>query len=148
MGKDNIKEMETNNLRQLRKEKNLSLRELQDQIGINFNTIGMLERGEMELTPKYLEMFSDFYNVSYDYLLNRTKNELQNMNYPTQKIEELLATAEFQDALQKQIICMITLLTDDEDKEIINQMVIHLLKQKGIKYKQELKEKYLIDYVA
>lgn len=58
-----------NRLRELRKEKGLTLRELADKLHLAFSNIAMIERGERNFTSDSLKLFCDFFNVSSDYLL-------------------------------------------------------------------------------
>lgn len=58
-----------NRLRELRKEKKLTIRDFDDLLHVNRNTIHKLETGQQSLSDEYIEMFCKFYNVSADYLL-------------------------------------------------------------------------------
>lgn len=56
-------------LRELRNERNLTLRDLSEKVNISYSNIAMIERGERNLTADTLQTFSTFFNVSADYLL-------------------------------------------------------------------------------
>lgn len=58
-----------NRLRELRKKKNLTLRDLSDILNISFGQLGKLERGESLMSSEQIKLFTDFFNVSADYLL-------------------------------------------------------------------------------
>ena len=58
-----------NRLRELRKERNLTLRELSVLVNISYSNIAMLEREERNFTADTIKIFADFFNVSSDYLL-------------------------------------------------------------------------------
>lgn len=59
-------------LKQLRKAKNLTQKELADEIGTTRSRISMYELGEREPDFESLEMLADFFNVDTDYLLGRS----------------------------------------------------------------------------
>ena len=63
-----------NNIRALRKEKNLTMKELGKMMGVAESTISMYENGYREPDTKTLIRLADFFNVSTDYLLGRTEN--------------------------------------------------------------------------
>src|SRR5690554_897018 len=58
-----------NRLRELRKKKNLTLRDLSDILNISFGQLGKLERGESLMSSEQIKLFTNFFNVSADYLL-------------------------------------------------------------------------------
>ncbi|MGN7299750.1 helix-turn-helix domain-containing protein [Ferdinandcohnia sp. SAFN-114] len=58
-------------IRQLRKEKGLSLKELADDLGIAFTTLGNYEREEREPNFNTFEQIADYFGVSIDFLLGR-----------------------------------------------------------------------------
>ncbi|MEG0258707.1 MAG: helix-turn-helix transcriptional regulator [Lysinibacillus sp.] len=59
-------------LRLLRKEKNLTLRELEKQTGISYSALGKYERDERQPDFDTLEKLADYFDVSIDWLLART----------------------------------------------------------------------------
>lgn len=59
-------------LRNLRKNKKLTLRELGEKLNTSFSLLAMYERGERDPSVDKLELIADFFNVSTDYLLGRT----------------------------------------------------------------------------
>ena len=61
-------------LRELRKKKGLSQLKLATDLGMNQNSISRYESGEREADYKTLIAFADYFNVSIDYLLERTTN--------------------------------------------------------------------------
>lgn len=61
-----------NRLRQLRKEKNLRQSDLATIINVNRATIGKYETDERFPDRKTLENIADYFQVSIDYLLERT----------------------------------------------------------------------------
>lgn len=61
-------------LNELRKEKNISQLKLALDLSMNQNTISRYETGEREADYKTLIKIADYFNVSIDYLLERTDN--------------------------------------------------------------------------
>ncbi|MDO4609018.1 MAG: helix-turn-helix transcriptional regulator [Clostridia bacterium] len=62
-----------NRLRQLRKQSNLTQKELAAKLKLAFSTISMYERGIREPDFETTEAIADFFNVSMDYLLGKTQ---------------------------------------------------------------------------
>ena len=69
-------------LKELRKEKNISQLKLALDLSMNQNTISRYETGEREADYKTLIKIADYFNVSIDYLLERTDNPKIN-KYPS-----------------------------------------------------------------
>lgn len=63
-----------NNLRKLRKEKNLTQIALQMKTGIEQALLSKYENGDRIPPTETLLILADFYNVSIDYILCRTEN--------------------------------------------------------------------------
>lgn len=61
-------------LRTLRKQKGISQLKLALDLGMNQNSISRYENGEREADYRTLIAFADYFNVSIDYLLERTDN--------------------------------------------------------------------------
>lgn len=61
-------------LKELRRKKHLSQVGLAMALGMNQNSISRYENGEREADYKTLILFADYFNVSIDYLLERTDN--------------------------------------------------------------------------
>lgn len=59
-------------LRALRKERNLTMKELGAIIGVSESAVSQYETGKREPDYKLLESLSDFFDVSTDYLIGRT----------------------------------------------------------------------------
>jgi transcriptional regulator with XRE-family HTH domain len=59
-------------LKELRKEKNLTCKEVADSIGLTKNAITNYEIGFREPSLSVLKALCDFYDVSADYLIGRT----------------------------------------------------------------------------
>lgn len=61
-------------LKELRKKRNISQLKLALDLSMNQNTISRYETGEREADYKILIKIADYFNVSIDYLLERTNN--------------------------------------------------------------------------
>ena len=61
-------------LKDLRKQKGISQLKLAMDLSMNQNTISRYETGEREADYKTLIKIADYFNVSIDYLLERTDN--------------------------------------------------------------------------
>lgn len=61
-------------LKELRKEKGISQIKLAMDLSVNQNTISRYETGEREAGYDMLIKIADYFNVSVDYLLERTDN--------------------------------------------------------------------------
>ena len=63
-----------NRLRQLRKERNLTLEEMAKIINSNRGSLSRYELGEVELKQELAKQIADFFDVSIDYLLGYSDN--------------------------------------------------------------------------
>lgn len=70
-------------IRELRKEKKLTMKKLGQYIGVAESTISLYENNKREPDNETLKKFADFFNVSTDYLLGRDTN----VNYDRLKQE-------------------------------------------------------------
>ena len=62
-------------LRQLRREQKLTQSELGKVLHISESTVGMYERGKREPDLETLAAIADYFDVSTDFLIGRTKKE-------------------------------------------------------------------------
>ena len=65
-------------LGELRKSRKISQLKLAMDLGLNQNSISRYEKGQREDDYKTLIAFADYFNVSVDYLLERTDNPKTN----------------------------------------------------------------------
>ena len=65
-------------LGELRKKRKISQLKLAMDLGLNQNSISRYEKGQREADYKTLIAFADYFNVSIDYLLERTDNPKTN----------------------------------------------------------------------
>ncbi len=59
-------------LKELRKQRNITQLKLAMDLGLNQNTISRYETGDHEADYKTLILIADYFDVSIDYLLERT----------------------------------------------------------------------------
>jgi len=67
--------MLTKRLKLLRKEKNITQKELSDKINVSASTIGLYEQGRRTPDNETLTKIADFFEVTTDYLLGRTNQK-------------------------------------------------------------------------
>jgi repressor LexA len=72
-------------LRELRKERGYTLRELGEELNMSFSILAMYERGERTPPVDKLILLADFFDVSTDYLLGKAEQR----NYPEQLTEKV-----------------------------------------------------------
>ena len=65
-------------LKEVREAKNVSQIKLAIDLGLNQNSISRYENGQRVADYKTLIAFADYFNVSVDYLLERTNNPKTN----------------------------------------------------------------------
>ena len=65
-------------LKQLRQKRGISQLKLAMDLGLNQNSISRYESGEREADYQTLIRLADYFNVSIDYLLERTENPVMN----------------------------------------------------------------------
>ena len=66
--------MQFKNLRGIREDRDIRQREIAEYLNVSQNTYSQYETGVISLTAEVLIKLADFYNVSIDYLLDRTNN--------------------------------------------------------------------------
>ncbi len=78
MSRDILKNGEKMRLKELRKQKGFSQLKLAMDLNMNQNSISRYENEEREADYATLIKFADYFNVSIDYLLERTDNPKMN----------------------------------------------------------------------
>lgn len=66
--------MQFHNLRNIREDRDLKQKDLAKILNVSQNTYSQYETGVISLTAEVLIKLADFYDVSIDYLLDRTNN--------------------------------------------------------------------------
>lgn len=67
-----------NRLKELRKREGLTLMQLADIIGVDYSTIGHIERGRRGFSTESLARACDHFHVSADYMLGKSPEEMFN----------------------------------------------------------------------
>ncbi len=62
-------------IRDLREDRDLTQREMGEILSCSQRVYSNYERGELDIPTEILIKLADFYNVSVDYILNRTYNK-------------------------------------------------------------------------
>ena len=62
------------NLKSIREDRNIKQKDIAKILNVSQNTYSQYETGVISLTAEILIKLSDFYDVSIDYLLDRTDN--------------------------------------------------------------------------
>ena len=66
--------MQFKNLRAIREDKDIKQKDIAAYLNVSQNTYSQYETGVIPLTADVLIKLADYYNVSVDYLLDRTDN--------------------------------------------------------------------------
>ena len=90
-------------LRELRKNKKISMKELGLIVGASESTISLYESGKRQPDKDMLIALSDYFGVSVDYLLGRDNNPTPGSEYTED---------------EKRLLELITQLTDEETQEL------------------------------
>ena len=69
-----------NRLKELRKEKKLTQKELAEEIGISKRTLAYWENGESQIKPEKAEKLANFFGVSIAHLLGYEDNDFEKAN--------------------------------------------------------------------
>ena len=65
-------------IRSLREDKDLTQKQMGEILSCSQRVYSNYERGDIDIPTNILIKIADFYNVSVDYLLNRTDNDKMN----------------------------------------------------------------------
>ena len=66
--------MQFKNLRAIREDRDIRQKEVAQYLNVSQNTYSQYETGVISLTAEVLIKLADYYNVSIDYLLDRTED--------------------------------------------------------------------------
>ena len=66
--------MQYKNLRGIREDNDIRQKDIANYLNVSQNTYSQYETGVISLTAEVLIKLADYYNVSIDYLLDRTDN--------------------------------------------------------------------------
>lgn len=88
-------------LRNLRRQNDLTQKQLGNALGISESTVGMYERGKREPDFKTLEAIADYFNVDMDYLTGRSTIQKKYPFEPSLSVAESCPTIPIYNALNK-----------------------------------------------
>lgn len=78
-------------IRELRKTKKVTMKELGNMIGVAESTMSLYETGKRKPDPETLSRLADYFNVSVDYLLGRDEGQPQPApKYSTDQRKEIV----------------------------------------------------------
>ena len=124
-------------IKELRKEKNISQKELSEKIGIDNSQLSKIEKGKMMPTLHQLMEISSIFNVSLDWLIGREelKEEPINQDPPASNNDKYITLLEAQVKDKEAII------KEKEEKEAMYKEKIMALENELQEYKN-LKKGY------
>lgn len=130
-------------VRHLRKEKNMTLRQLADALGVPLTTLGNYERGDRKPDFQFFLDVANYFGVSMDYLTGRneikTPTAYQINNYP-QDIATLLNNADpevrkklldIHEKLYLIIVERVIAGHDNEELELLQQILNFIYRMKN-----------------
>lgn len=131
-----------NRLKELRKEKKLSQKELADFLGINEKTISRWENGESTIKSDKAQALADFFGVSVGYLLGYTNNPKQyddEVILTTSRTDRVLTHSYQQEAEKiqnsfKRFVLENTILLTDNQIQAFSTMIADLSNSADFKY--------------
>jgi len=120
-----------NNLKLLRTEKKLTMRELAEKVGICYTTISSLENGKRPFNLDHLQRLSSFFNVSYDYILGKSDNRTN-----TIQVIDMTNSKDGVTPIQMEVLKKIDDLNVKDLEQIMDY--IDFIKSKGANKKWEI----------
>ena len=117
-------------LKQLRKERHLTIEQLANELGTAKSTLSRYENGLREPKKDFLELLSSYFNVSYDFLLGITDIKQDNNNNIDNNLKEVLNDIKIISFLQENNLSESTiqglkgyLSLDKDSREIIDNLI-------------------------
>ena len=130
-------------LKKLREDMGLSTRALADKLGINRTSVWELEKGYTRLNQETLQIYSDFFNVSYDYLLGKQEQALIEKGFSTEQVQLLLSNDKVIRDLQVKAYVVLSEIIKIDDIKVVIAVMMDLLKEDTERdYNKEIREKY------
>lgn len=104
--------------KELRLEKNLSQNKIASELDVSQSLINNWETGRSTPAPKMLEYIADYFNVSVDYLIGRSK--YKNLEAGNNELDNILFSKakDLSDEDKKAVLGIINALKKDIDKEL------------------------------
>lgn len=88
------KGMKLYRLAELRNKVKMSQKEIANFLNVGRTTYSMYEQGHREMPYELLIKLADFYNVSLDYIFERTNNPIHQESYSKDELEFMLKSLE------------------------------------------------------
>lgn len=102
-------------IRELRKAKKVTMKELGNMIGVAESTMSLYETGKRKPDPETLSRLADYFNVSVDYLLGRDEGQPQPApKYSTDQRKEIVLKKLEKKSLA-QLEAILVAMGDDEE---------------------------------
>ncbi|HIU39804.1 MAG TPA: helix-turn-helix transcriptional regulator [Candidatus Aphodocola excrementigallinarum] len=104
--------------KELRLEKNLSQDKIASELDVSQSLINNWETGRSTPAPEMLEYIADYFNVSVDYLIGRSK--YKNLEAGNNELDNILFSKakDLSDEDKKAVLGIINALKKDIDKEL------------------------------
>jgi transcriptional regulator with XRE-family HTH domain len=108
-------------VKKLRKQKNISQRELADQIGAHISHISRIETGKYKPSVDFLKKISDIFEVSVDYLIDDSQDEFGAIQIEDKNLAERIRLIDTLEEDDKRALMQIidTMLTKKRMKELL-----------------------------
>lgn len=110
-----------NNLKLLRIEKNLTLRDLSEKVNISYVTLSRYENGLQPISEENLVILCNFFDVSADYFLGLSDIKKPDINEVLKNNDFLFAlydqTKDLSDKQKRDVLRIIEVLKDDKDEK-------------------------------
>lgn len=104
--------------KELRISKNLSQDKIAEELDISSSLVSKWENNQSTPAPEMLEYIADYFNVSVDYLIGRSK--YKNLEHDNSEIDNILFSKakDLSDEDKKAVLGIINALKKDIDKEL------------------------------
>lgn len=121
-----------NRIKKLREQKHITQTVLAVEVGCSQNVISKIENGKCDPKSSILAEIADYFNVSVDYILGRTKNRYLYETYLGNR-EKLELYREYVNAYAQ---------LSEESRNVVDTLVLHLAElEKNQREEQKEKEK-------
>ena len=122
--------------------KKMKSKQLAEKLGINRSAVWELENGYVRLNQEYLQIYSDFFNVSYDYLLGRQQKALISQGLGQDQVELLLSNDRVLRDLQVKAYVILSEIMKEDDIKVVIAVMMDMLKDDERDVNKEIREKY------
>jgi len=111
-------------VKRLRKERELTQKELADKLGVNSSHLSRLEKGKYQPSTEMLKKFAEFFGVTTDYLLS--DEEIPEINIKNKSLAERVKLIDSLDEEDQNALIHIidSMLTKKKMKEVLETPAI------------------------